>query len=83
MIDLNIESEIIKQIREYEDRRGKLPDNIIVSRAVKELHERRNPYLRQPIHPKYEIVHEFVYGGNNNPIKVTILDSDEFIILVG
>lgn len=83
MIDLNIESEIIRQIREYEDRRGKLPDNIIISRTVQELHLRRNPYLRLPIHPKYEMVHKFVYGGNNDGISVTILDSDEFIILVG
>ncbi|UNY48992.1 hypothetical protein sp82g_55 [Bacillus phage SP82G] len=82
MVDLNIESEIIRQVEEYEDRRGKLPDNIIISRAIKELHESRNPYFRQPIHPKYEMVHKFVLGGGND-INVTILDSDEFIILVG
>ncbi|QMV48579.1 hypothetical protein phi18_050 [Bacillus phage phi18] len=82
MVDLNIESEIIRQVEEYEDRRGKLPDNIIISRAVQELHLRRNPYLRLPIHPKYGMVHKFVLGGSHD-INVTILDSDEFIILVG
>lgn len=82
MMDLSIESEIKKQIKEYKDRRGKLPDNIIISRAVKELDEMRNPYKMQPIHPGYEMVHKFVLGGGND-IDVTILDSDEFIILVG
>lgn len=82
MLDLDIESEIIRQIEEYKDRRGKLPDNVIISRTVQELHLRRNPYLRLPIHPKYETVHKFVLGGGND-INVIILDSDEFIILVG
>lgn len=81
MIDLDIESEIIRQIREYEDRRGKLPENVILSEIALDWYKIQNPLVFKMSegfsHPKIKISPTFM------GIGITVLDSDEIIILVG
>ncbi|WIT25980.1 hypothetical protein [Bacillus phage SPO1L1] len=81
MIDLNIESEIVRQIEEYKDWRGKLPENIVISEKALDWYKIQNPFVFRESagfkHPACKTSHTFM------GIPITVLDSKEITIVVG
>lgn len=83
-MDISIEREITQKVREYELWRGKLPEKVVISRAVKELIEvqqfDQSRLTTPPLNGK--LTCNFIYQ-DGTVLDVVVLDHNGFIILVG
>lgn len=83
-MDISIENQITQKVREYELWRGKLPEKVVISRAVKELIEVQQSDQGSliPLPLIGELTCNFIYQ-DGTVLDVVVLDHNGFIILVG
>ncbi|AGY47481.1 hypothetical protein Grass_216 [Bacillus phage Grass] len=83
-MDISIENQITQKVREYELWRGKLPERVVISRAVKELIEvqQSDQGRLTPLPMIGKLTYNFIYQ-DGTVLDVVVLDHNGFVILVG
>ncbi|ATN94453.1 hypothetical protein BSP9_104 [Bacillus phage BSP9] len=83
-MDIGIENQLTQKVREYELWRGKLPERVVISRAVKELIEVQQSDRGRltPLPMIGKLTYNFIYQ-DGTVLDVIVLDHNGFVILVG